>query len=120
MAPMQGIVITGAGPIIDVAVLVFGSVMASSGLWTYIDHKRSKNCNENKLLLGLARNEIIREGMIYIKRGSIRRDEYDDFVKYIYTPYASFGGNGLADKIYHEVSALPIESKPTTSERLRS
>lgn len=49
--------------------------------------------------------------MSYVDRGWITKDEYEDFFKYLYEPYAKFGGNGLAERVMLEVAKLPIVGK---------
>lgn len=93
---------------IEMIVTIAVSVIASSGFWTYIDHKTSHNSDSKMLLLGLAHTELISIGMEYIDRGYITQEDYDDFVKYLYEPYINLGGDGTAKKIFDSVSALPI------------
>lgn len=69
------------------------------------------------MLLGIARDRIIYLGVRYIERGSITKDEYDDYLMYFVDPYFTFGGNGLAEKIVNEVKQLPIYRRaPSTGE----
>lgn len=81
---------------------------ASSGFWAYIQKRNDKQGATTILLLGLAHDRIIALGMNYIERGWLTKDEYEDFVKYLYAPYSKFGGNGLAEKVMNEVSRLPF------------
>lgn len=85
-----------------------GTIGASSGFWAYIQRKDTQKTAQVKLLLGLAHDRIIFLGMSYVDRGWISKDEYEDFIKYLYTPYSEFGGNGLAERVMQEVSKLPI------------
>lgn len=95
-------------------VTIAASVIASSGFWAWFTKKSDKKSATTQLLLGLAHDRIIFLGMQYIKRGWITKDEYDDFIKYLYTPYSSFGGNGLAEKVMEEVAKLPFHSSDPT------
>ena len=95
---------------ISMTVAIFAAVMASSGFWTYIHSRTGKLSATNQLLLGLAHERIVHVGAKYVQRGWITYDEYEDFIKYLYTPYCSFGGNGMVDKIKDEVSKLPLKS----------
>ena len=95
---------------ISMTIAIFASVMASSGFWTYIRSRTRKPSATNQLLLGLAHERIVHVGAKYVQRGWITYDEYEDFIKYLYTPYCSFGGNGMVDKIKDEVSKLPLKS----------
>lgn len=93
----------------QIIISIIASVGASSGFWAWFANRSDKKSNTNKLLLGLAHERIISLGMAHIKKKWITKDEYEDFVKYLYTPYSEFGGNGLAEKIMNEVSRLPFE-----------
>ena len=95
---------------ISMTIAIFAAVMASSGFWTYINSRTGKLSATNQLLLGLAHERIIHIGAKYVQRGWITYDEYEDFIKYLYNPYSSFGGNGMVDKIKDEVSKLPLKS----------
>lgn len=89
------------------------SVGASSGFWAYLQTKDSRKSATTQLLLGLGHDRIVFLGMSYVDRGWITKDEYEDFIKYLYTPYTAFGGNGLAEKVVQEVKKLPIRGSHT-------
>lgn len=97
---------------IEVIVAILVSTIASSGFWTYMSRRDTKKSSTTRLLLGLAHDRIIFLGMNYITRGWITKDEFEDFVKYLWEPYSEFGGNGLAEKVYATVKALPIVLNP--------
>lgn len=82
--------------------------LASSGLWAYLQTKDTRKDARLKLLLGIAHEMIISRGRMYISRGWITYDEYEDFNKYLYGPYSAFGGNGLAERVVKEVNNLQI------------
>lgn len=62
-------------------------------------------------MMGLAYIELMTLGANYINRGSITRDEYEDYRKYFYDPYKELGGNGVAERIMEAVQQLPITSR---------
>lgn len=93
-----------------VLITILGNIAISSGLWSYLQRRGERGSATTKLLLGLAHERILILGMEYIERGSITKDEYEDFMKYLYEPYSSFGGNGLAEKVMKEVAGLPFVS----------
>lgn len=97
---------------------VLGSLVASGGFWAYLSKRDVRKNATTQLLLGLAHNEIIRQGMTYIERRSITKDEYEDLEKYLYQPYSAFGGNGLAEKVMTEVKLLPMSGAHTTRARI--
>lgn len=60
------------------------------------------------MLIGLAHDRIIYLGMVYIERGYITQDEYENLYEYLYKPYKKLGGNGSAKRIMTEVDQLAI------------
>ncbi len=93
-----------------------GSVIASSGFWAYVQHKDVRRDATTKLLMGLAYEQLMTRGMKYIERGSVTRDEYEEYLKYFYGPYKDLGGNGLAERIASDVSKLPFAPSNRTIE----
>lgn len=101
-------------------ITIVGSVLASSGFWAYLqsrrDRKNAKNDANNAfvdLLKGLAHDRIVFVGNAYLERGWVTKDEYEDFVKYLYEPYERVGGNGMARKVMREVENLPLTEPET-------
>ena len=94
---------------VDVLATVFVTVLASNGFWALLQKKFDNNSTEKKLLVGLAHDRIIYVGKGFIARGCITYDEYEDFMKYLYEPYAEYGGNGAAERILEEVKKLPLK-----------
>ena len=95
---------------IEIIIAVVGSVLASSGLWTFITKKAEKKDAKTKLLLGLAHDRIIFLGTKYIERGWITKDEYQDLNEYLYLPYVEMGGNGTAKKVMQAVDRLELKN----------
>lgn len=95
---------------IEVLVTIAGSVLASSGLWSWILYKTKQNDSGRLMTRGMAHYQIIEEGQKFIERGWITHEEYDDFMKYLGTPYLESGSNGLAQKMIDDISALPFKS----------
>lgn len=89
-------------------VTIVCAVMASSGFWAYIQHRRDKKDLKIKLLIGLAHDEIIRRATKYMKRGWITWEEYRN-LQGVFKPYAANGGNGSAAHIMEKVEKLPIK-----------
>lgn len=94
----------------DVLITVFVTVLASNGFWSILQKKFDRNSTEKKLLVGLAHDRIIYVGKVFIDRGCVTYDEYEDFMKYLYEPYAEYGGNGAAERIADEVKKLPLKA----------
>lgn len=93
---------------LELAVTVVVAVLSSSGLWAFIQSRRDKKDAKTQMILGLGHDRIVNQGMIYIKRGWITQDEYENLHDYLYIPYEKMGGNGSARKIMQEVDKLPI------------
>lgn len=89
---------------------VLASLLASTGFWTYVIRKNDRESASTRLMMGLAYIELMTLGTNYIQRGSITRDEYEDYRKYFYDPYKELGGNGVAERIMAAVESLPITS----------
>lgn len=103
-------------PWFQTVLTILGAVLASSGFWAFIQEKDKRKAaeskqitNETKMLIGLAHDRIIYLGMVYIERGYITHDEYENLWEYLYQPYEKLGGNGSAKRIMTEVNNLPIQ-----------
>lgn len=98
---------------IEFIVTIVAATLASSGLWSfilYIVQKRDEKKDAlTKLILGLAYREITELCIKYIERGYITTDEYEDLLKYLFTPYKELGGDGTVEKLVDEVKKLPIK-----------
>ena len=99
----------------QIAITIFSSVMVSSGFWTFIQRKSSVTDAKTKLLLGIAHDRLVDRGLAFIKRGWISKEEYQDYQTYLYDPYLSLGGNGLAERVVAEVQKLPIRETTITN-----
>ena len=102
---------------VELFIGLVGAIFASSGFWAWIMRRTDKRDSRLELLLGLAHDRIIHVGKGYVKQGYITYDELDDFQKYLYVPYAKFGGNGLAEQMYKEVLQLPHHPPKKTKEQ---
>ena len=103
-------------PWVMALVASLASILASSGFWAYLAKRASMDTALKRLLLGMAYDKIASRGMSYIERGWISRDEYEEFRKYLWEPYAELGGNGVAQRIMEGVSLLPLRSHNIYSE----
>lgn len=92
----------------QVAVPLVVAVLTSSGLWAVVAKRVDKGDAQRKMLVGLAHDRIIHLGMVYVDRGCITQDEYENLNDYLYTPYEKMGGNGSAKRVMEEVRKLPI------------
>ena len=92
----------------QVAVPLIVALLTSSGLWALVSKRADKNNAERKMLVGLAHDRIIHLGMVYIERGYVTQDEYENLQVYLYEPYEEMGGNGSARRVMEEVRKLLI------------
>ncbi len=92
----------------NVGVPLIVALLTSSGLWALVSKRADKNNAERKMLVGLAHDRIIHLGMVYIERGYVTQDEYENLQVYLYEPYEKMGGNGSARRVMEEVRKLPI------------
>ena len=83
------------------------ALLGSSGIWMLIKTKSDRNDSEDRLLLAVARNQLVERGRKYIKRGYITMDEYEEYEEH-YKMYSDLGGNGLARRIFEQVDDLPM------------
>lgn len=86
------------------------AVVASSGFWTLLFKIMETKSARSQMLVGLAHDRILYLGMVYIERGYITRDEYENLHDYLYVPYEKMGGNGSAKRIMEEVNRLPLRN----------
>lgn len=84
------------------------ALLASSGFWAYINSYKDRRTMQTELLIGLAHDRLVTLGLIYITRGWITQDEYENLSVYLYQPYMKLGGNGSVKRIMLEVDKLPI------------
>ena len=99
----------------DSLILLITAIITSQGIWTIVGARIGSKSSRIDLLKGLAHDRIIHVGRNYVKRGWISYDEYEDFMVYLYDPYAKLGGNGLAEKVIEDVKKLPIVVNTPTS-----
>ena len=93
---------------VQIAVPLVAAVLTSSGLWAVVARRADKGDAQRKMLVGLAHDRIVHLGMVYVDRGYITQDEYENLNDYLYAPYEKMGGNGSAKRVMEEVRRLPI------------
>ena len=99
--------------ITEIVVTIICSVLASSGLWSYIQQRRDKKDVRTQMLIGLGHDRVMELGKSYILRyqetgHGMTADEYENLYEYLYKPYEAMGGNGSAKRIIEEVKKIPI------------
>lgn len=83
------------------------ALLGGSGIWAWAKAKGERNDTEDKLLLHVAKNQLVYQGRKYLKRGYITMDEYEEYEDN-YKLYSGLGGNGLARRIFEQVDELPM------------
>ena len=91
-----------------IIVPIIVALITSSGLWAVVSKRVDKGDAERKMLVGLAHDRIVHLGMVYVDRGYVTQDEYENLNDYLYTPYEKMGGNGSAKRVMEEVRKLPM------------
>ena len=99
-------------PYIQMFFTILASVLASGGFWTLVQMRINKKDAKTRLLVGLAHDRIVELGMMYIERGYIYQDEYENLNDYLFAPYEQAGGNGSAKRVMDVVRTLPIKPNP--------
>lgn len=83
------------------------TVLSGPGIWAWAKTRTQRNDSEDKLLLQVAKNQLVAQGREYLKRGYITMDEYEEYESE-YNAYSVLGGNGLARRIFEQVDELPM------------
>ncbi len=96
--------LTKAAEIISPAVT---ALLGGSGIWALAKTRVDRNDSEDKLLLQVAKNQLVYRGRKYLKRGYVTMDEYEEYESE-FKMYESLGGNGLARRVFKQVDELPI------------
>ena len=86
---------------------IITAMLGSSGIWMWAKTKSDHNKSEDKLLLEIAKTQLVALGRSYLERGYITLDEYEEYEEE-YKLYSDLGGNGLARRIFKQVDELPI------------
>ena len=95
-------------PWFQIIITIFSSVLASSGLWAYLSKRTENKDVKTEMLIGLAHDRIVYLGMLYIERGYIAQEEYENLKVYIFEQYEKLVVNGSDKRIMQEVDKLPI------------
>lgn len=93
---------------LQMTIAIAGSALASSGFWTWVTYRSNKKDVKTEVLIGLGHDRIVYLGLLYLDRGHITSDEYENLYEYLYKPYEKLGGNGSAKRIMEQVAKLPI------------
>lgn len=83
------------------------TLLSGPGIWAWAKTRTMRNQSEDRLLLQVAKNQLVTQGREYLKRGYITMDEYEEY-EAEYQVYSCLGGNGLARRIFEQVDDLPM------------
>ena len=93
--------------LVELANPMVTTLLGGSGIWAWMKTRTERNDSEDKLLLQVARNQLVSQGRSYLNRGYITMDEYEEYESE-YDMYSRLGGNGLARRVFKQVDELPI------------
>lgn len=93
--------------IVELANPAVTALLGGSGIWAWAKAKNEHNDAEEKLLLQVAKNQLVNQGRTYLKRGYTTMDEYEEYESE-FKVYEALGGNGLARRVFKQVDDLPI------------
>ena len=89
------------------------ALIASSGVWGYIMYRQQRRDRKNDdmkcvkdAVRGILFTDILDAGDKYIERGYITIKQLNNFKKYLYDPYKTLDGDGMADEIWENLSDL--------------
>lgn len=83
------------------------TVLSGPGIWAWAKTRTQRNDSEDRLLLQVAKNQLVTQGRKYLNRGYVTMDEYEEYESE-YQVYSNLGGNGLARRIFEQVDDLPM------------
>lgn len=83
------------------------TVLSGPGIWAWAKTRTQRNDSEDRLLLQVAKNQLVTQGRKYLNRGYVTMDEYAEYESE-YQVYSDLGGNGLARRIFEQVDDLPM------------
>ena len=99
---------------VQALITIVCSMLASTGLWAFLQRLMEKRDVRSQMLKGLGHDRIVYLATQYLKRGWVTADEYENLYEYLYKPYEALGGNGLAKTLVEKVSRLEIKENPIT------
>lgn len=93
--------------IAEIANPLITTVLSGPGIWAWAKTRTVRNNAEDRLLLKVAKNQLVSQGREYLNRGYITMDEYEEY-EFEFKVYESLGGNGLARRVFKQVDDLPM------------
>lgn len=102
-------------PWLELFGMIAVAAIGSTGLWTYVGKRAEKKSANHKVLTALAHDRIVEKCNIFLSRGYITPDEFENLRDYLYASYVEMGGNGTAKRLMEEVEKLPVREHPDKS-----
>ena len=99
---------------VDAFVTIAVAVVASTGFWEFIkwilsnSGKKRKRTPEDAALLALLHDRLYELLTMYLSQDCIDADDYDNLI-HLYNAYRELKGNGLIERMFKQVSNLPIK-----------
>lgn len=100
---------------VELIVTALIAVLSSSGIWAYLDsRKKEKRADrgledaERRLIVAIARSQLVSLSLEYIKIGKISVEQADALTS-LYEPYKELHGNGNAERLYKQAINLPVK-----------
>lgn len=94
------------------------TALSGPGIWAWAKTRTQRMDSKDRLLLQVAKNQLVSQGRKYLDRGYIDMDEYEEYESE-YRLYLDLGGNGLARRIFEQVDDLPMIPIPTDGRKKR-
>lgn len=94
----------------EVIIAIVTSMLASSGLWAFINTKFNKKSTLEEGVKALLHDRIYSECEKRIGSDAISRDDYEN-LQYLYRPYRALGGNGTCERLMNEINKIPIKGE---------
>ena len=91
----------------EVANAALTALLSSPGILAWAKSRKQYDGSIDKLLLQVAKNQLVSQGREYLNRSYITMDEYEEY-EAEYQVYSALGGNGLARRIFEQVDELPM------------
>lgn len=86
---------------------LLGTIITKMKAYTKRQEEEAKLNND--AMLAILHNKVYKNGIEYIKKGSVTVGQLNDIEK-LYAPYIAMGGNSTAQLIMKRVRELPIDN----------
>lgn len=103
--------------VLQLVIVAFATFLASSGgFWMYlktrVQDKDKAEAATTRLLIGLARDRILSLGFVYLARGWVSHDEYQNLSRYLVEPYAELTSDVTVHRLMEAIETLQFRPGP--------